>query len=259
MKKAENTDRIRSEIQTELLDRLDPGRIPEHIGIIMDGNGRWAQSQGISRIRGHQAGARGIKSVVRFADRLGVRHLSLYAFSVENWARPSFEVSALMRLIRTYIIRERNDLHNEGVKFRMLGRISELDPSIIKEAAVSTRLMADNPGLSLNLCINYGGKAEIVDALKKIVLKGIQPDEITDEVIDQHLYHPNMPPVDLVIRTGGEMRMSNFLIWESAYAEFYSTSVFWPDFDEIELLKAILDYQNRERRFGKTGEQIRGQ
>lgn len=259
MKKTENTDRIRSEIKTELLNRLDAGRIPGHIGIIMDGNGRWAQSQGISRIRGHQAGARRVKHVVRFADRLGVRHLSLYAFSVENWARPSFEVSALMRLIRTYIIRERNDLHSEGVKFRMLGRISELDPSIIEEAAVSTRLMADNPGLSLNLCINYGGKAEIVDAIKKIVLKGIQPDEITDEVIDRHLYLQNMPPVDLVIRTGGEMRLSNFLIWESAYAEFYSTSVFWPDFDEIELLKAILDYQNRERRFGKTGEQIRNQ
>ena len=144
----------RETLRASLLKELDPAKIPAHIGIIMDGNGRWAKSRGKSRIRGHQEGARRVKTVVRFANDLGVKHISLYAFSVENWARPSFEVSALMRLIRAYIIRERNDLHAEGVKFRLLGRLEELAPEIVRQAQISTELMQNNPGLSLNLCIN---------------------------------------------------------------------------------------------------------
>ena len=168
----------RAELKEKLLKELDFDNIPAHIGIIMDGNGRWAKSKGKTRIHGHQEGARRVKSVVRFADDIGVKHISLYAFSVENWARPSFEVSALMRLIKAYIVREREELHSEGVRFRMIGRRSDLAPEIIKEAEISTRLMENNPGLSLNLCINYGGRAEVVDAVKEIVVKGIPAEDI---------------------------------------------------------------------------------
>ncbi len=249
-------DNTREKLKNELLDRLDKGKIPAHIGIIMDGNGRWAKSRGKTRIHGHQEGARRVKGVVRFANDIGVRHISLYAFSVENWARPSFEVSALMRLIRAYIIRERNDLHAEGVKFRLLGRMEELAPEIIRQANISTELMKNNPGLSLNLCINYGGRAEIVDAVKKIMAAGHKPEEVTEELISRYLYWPELPDVDLMIRTSGEMRTSNFHLWRGAYAELYFTQVLWPDFDEVELLKAIEAYQNRERRFGKISEQL---
>ncbi len=247
----------RAELKEKLLKELDFDNIPAHIGIIMDGNGRWAKSKGKTRIHGHQEGARRVKSVVRFADDIGVKHISLYAFSVENWARPSFEVSALMRLIKAYIVREREELHSEGVRFRMIGRRSDLAPEIIKEAEISTRLMENNPGLSLNLCINYGGRAEVVDAVKEIVVKGIPAEDITEELIQKHLYQPDLPDVDLVVRTSGEMRTSNFHLWRAAYAELYFTPILWPEFDEVELLNAILWYQNRERRFGLISEQIK--
>ncbi len=246
----------RETLRDSLLKELDPAKIPGHIGIIMDGNGRWAKSRGKSRIHGHQEGARRVKTVVRFANDLGVKHISLYAFSVENWARPSFEVSALMRLIRAYIVRERNDLHAEGVKFRLLGRLEELAPEIIRQADISTELMKNNPGLSLNLCINYGGRAEIVDAVKKIINKGYKADQITEELIAANLYWPELPDVDLMVRTSGEMRTSNFHLWRGAYSELYFTPVLWPDFDDVELLKALLAYQNRERRFGMISEQL---
>ncbi len=246
----------RESLKASLLAEIDQANIPAHIGIIMDGNGRWAKSHGKTRIHGHQEGARRVKTIVRFANDLGVKHISLYAFSVENWARPSFEVSALMRLIRAYIVRERNDLHAEGVRFRLLGRVEELAPEIIRQAEISTELMKNNPGLSLNLCINYGGRAEIVDAVRKIVAQGLKPEQITEALISQHLYWPDLPDVDLMIRTSGEMRTSNFHLWRSAYAELYFTPVLWPDFDDVELLKAILAYQNRERRFGKISEQL---
>lgn len=246
----------RNDLKNELLARLDQENIPAHIGIIMDGNGRWAKAQGKTRIHGHQEGARRVKTVVRFANDIGVRHISLYAFSVENWARPSFEVSALMRLIRAYIIRERNDLHAEGVRFRLLGRMEDLSPAIIKQANISTELMKNNPGLSLNLCINYGGRAEIVDAVKKIMAAGYKPADITEKLISDHLYWPELPDVDLMVRTSGEMRTSNFHLWRGAYSELYFTPVLWPEFDEVELLMAIDAYQNRERRFGKISEQL---
>ena len=246
----------RETLRDSLLKELDLAKIPAHIGIIMDGNGRWAKSRGKSRIHGHQEGARRVKTVVRFANDLGVKHISLYAFSVENWARPSFEVSALMRLIRAYIVRERNDLHAEGVKFRLLGRLEELAPEIIRQAQISTELMQNNPGLSLNLCINYGGRAEIDDAVKKIINKGYQADQITEELIAANLYWPELPDVDLMVRTSGEMRTSNFHLWRGAYSELYFTPVLWPDFDDVELLKALLAYQNRERRFGMISEQL---
>jgi undecaprenyl diphosphate synthase len=246
----------RQQIKAELENRLDMSNIPAHIGIIMDGNGRWAKRRGLSRIKGHQEGAKRVKTVVRYADDLGVKHISLYAFSVENWARPSFEVSALMKLIKAYIVRERQELHAEGVKFKLVGRLNELAPEIVKEADISTELMKNNSGLSLNLCINYGGRAEIVDAVREIVRSGIAPEKIDEETISRHLYWPEIPDVDLLVRTSGEMRTSNFHLWRSAYSELYFTEVLWPDFDDVELLRAILAYQGRERRFGMTSEQL---
>ena len=245
-------ERLREELTAAVRDRP----IPAHVAIIMDGNGRWAKQRGLTRIRGHQMGARRVNPIVRFADRLGVRHVTLYAFSVENWARPSFEVSALMRLIRTYIVRERNGLHAENARFRLIGRRDGLAPEILEEARRSTELMQNNTGLTLNLCINYGGRAEIVDAVKRLVADGLRPEEITEEAIARRLYAPDLPDPDLIVRTSGEMRISNFLLWQCAYSEIYVTDVLWPDFDEVELLRAIQSYQNRERRFGKTSEQL---
>lgn len=239
------------------IDQIKCGKIPVHVGIIMDGNGRWAKTKGKSRIRGHQEGAKRVKNLVELADDLGIKHLSLYAFSLENWARPSFEVSALMRLIKAYIVRERNELHSRGAKFRLLGRIEGLAPEIIEEAQKSTELMINNKGLSLNLCINYSGKAELVDAVRKIVKTGINPEMISETTISQNLYCHDVPDVDLIIRPGGEFRTSNFHLWRSAYSELYFSQVYWPDFNENEFLKALSEYQNRERRFGKTGEQVK--
>jgi len=252
----EISEQERRNLEEQLIAQISPGKIPRHIAIIMDGNGRWAKSHGLSRVRGHQAGAKLIKKLVRFADTLGVKHITLYAFSVENWARPSFEVSFLMKLIKRYIVKERMELHAESVRFRIIGRLSELAPEIIEEARISTELMANNSGLTLNLCINYGGRTEIVDAVKKIVAEGLTVEKITESAIAQRLYAADLPDPDLIIRTSGEMRLSNFLIWQSAYSELYVTDVLWPDFDEVEFLKAILSYQGRERRFGKTGEQM---
>ncbi|RCK80434.1 MAG: Undecaprenyl diphosphate synthase [Candidatus Ozemobacter sibiricus] len=246
----------RERLREELTAAVRAHPVPAHIGIIMDGNGRWAKQRGWSRIRGHQMGARRVDSIVRAADRLGVRYLTLYAFSVENWARPSFEVSALMRLFRTYIVRKRAALHAENARFRLLGRREGLAPEILEEARQSTELMKNNTGLTLNLCINYGGRAEIVDAVKKIVADGLRPEDVTEEAIARRLYAPDLPDPDLIIRTSGEMRISNFLLWECAYSELYVTDVMWPDFDEVELLRAIQSYQNRERRFGKISEQL---
>ncbi|MFZ2958700.1 MAG: polyprenyl diphosphate synthase [Candidatus Ozemobacteraceae bacterium] len=243
--------------KNELLESIPRGPVPAHIGIIMDGNGRWAKQHGYSRIRGHQFGARNVKTIVRCADRIGVRHVSLYVFSSENWSRPSLEVTALMRLIRTYIARERQELHEEGFRFRMLGRVQGLAPEVLAEARASAELMKMNSGTSLNLCINYGGRAEIVDAVRALVSQGKRPEEITEEAIASHLYAPDIPDPDLVIRTSGELRTSNFLLWQSAYSELYFTPVLWPDFDELELLQAVSHFQTRQRRFGKTGEQIK--
>ena len=241
----------------ELVAKLDLSAIPAHVGIIMDGNGRWAKKQEKNRVFGHTEGAKRVKDIVRLANDIGIEHLSLYAFSIENWARPSFEVSALMTLIKSYIIKEREALNNENVRFRLLGRKDGLAPEIIKEAEISTKEMENNTGLTLNLCINYGGRAEIVDAVKNIILKGYSAGDITEELISQNLYSPELPDVDLIIRTSGEMRTSNFHLWRSAYSELYVTDVLWPDFTQEEFIKAIKCYQNRERRFGKTGEQIK--
>lgn len=250
------TDQSRDELKQQLLSELNTDNIPAHIAIIMDGNGRWAKQQGKARVFGHQEGVKTVKKIVKFASKIGVKHLSIYAFSVENWARPSFEVSALMRLLKTYLIQERNELHENQVVFRLVGRVNELAPEIIKEAEISTELMKNNTGMSLDVCVNYGGRAELVDAVKNIINEGYKAEDITEDLISQHMYCPEIPDVDLMIRTSGEYRISNFHMWRSAYSELYFTPVLWPDFDEVELLKAVLSYQNRERRFGMTSEQV---
>ncbi len=239
-----------------LVDRAMAGRVPQHIGIIMDGNGRWAKERGFSRIRGHQIGARNVQTIVRLASDIGVRVLTLYAFSVENWARPSLEVSALMRLIRAYIVRERNRLHAENVRFRLVGRREGLAPAILAEAEANHELMKHNTGLTLCLAINYGGRAEIVDAVKALIGKGVSAAQIDEKAISNHLYCPDLPEADLIIRTSGEMRVSNFLIWQGAYAELVITPTLWPDFTRARFLEAVCEYQGRERRFGKTSAQL---
>ncbi len=252
------TEQNRNELKKELMAKIDRNNIPAHIAIIMDGNGRWAKLHGQSRIVGHHEGARRVKNIVRFCNDIGVKHLSLYAFSIENWLRPSMEVSALMRLFSTYIIKERDGLDAENVRFEFCGRRETMPPKVMEELDRIVYSLRKNTGLTLTVCINYGGRAEIVDATKKIIQEGYKPEDITEELISQHLYCSDiLPDVDLMVRTSGEMRTSNFHIWRAAYSELYFSPVLWPDFDSAEMLQAILAYQKRERRFGMTSEQVK--
>lgn len=230
----------------------DITRIPHHVGIIMDGNGRWAQARGLSRMAGHRAGTENIRRVLRGATELGIRVLTIYAFSTENWARPPAEVNALMRLLGEVIRRELNDLHANGVCIRHSGRLEGIAPHLQREIQHAVSLTCQNERIILNVAFNYGGRAEIVDAVRHILRDGHPPEAITEALISQYLYTGDLPDVDLIIRTGGEYRLSNFLIWQAAYAEYYATPTFWPDFDEHELAKALLEYSRRDRRFGKV-------
>ena len=251
------TNQSREELKKEMMAEVDMKNIPAHIGIIMDGNGRWAKKTGQPRIVGHHEGARRVKNIVRFCNDIGVKHLSLYAFSIENWSRPSLEVSALMRLFSTYIIKERDGLNAENVRFEFCGRRETMPPKVMEELDNIVNYLRKNTGLTLTVCINYGGRAEIVDAVKAIIQKGYKPEEVTEDLSSQHLYCSDiLPDVDLMVRTSGEMRTSNFHIWRAAYSELYFTPALWPEFDSVEMLKAILAYQKRERRFGMTSEQV---
>lgn len=250
-------DQSRDELLKKLMAEVDPKNIPAHIAIIMDGNGRWAKKMGQPRVFGHHEGARRVKNIVRFCNDIGVKHLSLYAFSIENWLRPSLEVSTLMRLFSTYIIKERDGLDAENVRFEFCGRRETMPPKVMEELDRIVDSLRKNTGLVLTVCINYGGRAEIVDAVKNIISKGYKPEDITEDLISQNLYCADiLPDVDLMVRTSGEMRTSNFHIWRGAYSELYFTSALWPEFDSVEMVKAILAYQNRERRFGMTSEQV---
>lgn len=228
--------------------------VPNHIAIIMDGNGRWAKSRMMPRTYGHKAGVETIRKVVKEAQRLGVKHLTLYAFSTENWKRPAEEVNALMKLLVTYLRKELKELHKNGVKITTVGDISKLPQACIEELNKSMEETKDNKGLELSLALNYGSRADIVRAVQNIsksVSNGeIEVDSIDEICIKKNLYTASTPDPDLVIRTSGEQRLSNFLLWEVAYSEFYYTDIHWPDFDEQELQKAIYSYQNRDRRFG---------
>ena len=229
-------------------------KVPSHIAIIMDGNGRWAKSRFMPRTYGHKAGVETIRKVVKECSRIGVKYLTLYAFSTENWKRPKDEVSALMGLLVKYLRSELEELHRNNVKILTIGDISKLPDACIEELDRAKKETKDNTGLVMSLALNYGGRNDLVNAVRNIsqeVLDGkISPDDIVDDTIASHLSTNESPDPDLVVRTSGEQRLSNFLLWELAYSEFYFTDIHWPDFDEKELQKAIYAYQSRDRRFG---------
>lgn len=230
-------------------------RIPRHIAVIMDGNGRWAKQRGLPRLAGHRAGTENIRAIVSACDQIGVRYLTLYAFSTENWSRPSIEVQGLMQILSDFIDRETRNLHEQNVHLRHLGRLDGLSPRLRQKVQQAIELTKENTGLTLAIAFNYGGRADIVDAVRAIVAEGISPGRIDEQVIADHLYTRGMPDPDVVIRTSGEHRTSNFLTWQAAYSEYWFTPVFWPDFRPEHLQQAISDYGRRERRFGGLTEQ----
>ncbi|HEY7417069.1 MAG TPA: polyprenyl diphosphate synthase [Ktedonobacteraceae bacterium] len=225
---------------------------PRHIAIIMDGNGRWATQRHLPRIAGHKAGVNALRRVVEAAADEHIEMLSVYAFSTENWYRPRVEVEGLMRLFWETIRSDLEKLHRDGVRLRHLGRLQDLSPDIQKAVRGSIELTRDNTRIGLNICFNYGGRAELVDAVRQIIADGRCPDSITEELIASYLYTRDLPDPDLVIRTAGEMRVSNFLLWQSAYSEYYATSTLWPDFGREDLLAALESFHQRQRRFGRV-------
>ena len=227
----------------------DP-RIPRHIAIIMDGNGRWAKQRGLPRVAGHRAGTRNIRRIVQACPDLGVRYLTLYAFSTENWSRPSAEVNGLMRILSEFLDRETQNLHDEGVQIRHLGRLNNISDVLQRKIKNAITLTQNNDRLTLAVALNYGGRADILDAVCALMAQGVAPDALREEHIAEHLSTAGMPDPDLIIRTSGEWRLSNFLIWQAAYSEYWTTPIFWPDFGPEHLQQAIHDYGQRERRFG---------
>jgi undecaprenyl diphosphate synthase len=223
---------------------------PAHVGIIMDGNGRWAKSQGLPRHAGHRAGVENLRRVLRAAVELSVPILTLYAFSTENWKRPRDEIRGLMHLLSDALDKEVDELHKNGVQLRHLGDLAPLSKPLKRRIREAVELTRDNDRLIANIAFNYGGRQEIVEAVRKIARRGVSSTEITEELIDQHLYTAGIPDVDLIIRTSGEFRVSNFLIWQGAYAEYYITPKYWPEFDKDELYEALKAYSQRDRRYG---------
>ena len=243
--------------EAALLEKLDPKRLPQHVAIIMDGNGRWAGRRHLPRIAGHRAGVKTAREVIETCARLHLPCLTLYAFSLENWRRPEAEVDFLMRLLREYLKRELPSLQKNNIQMRFIGRQSELPQGVQSDIGDAMRLTAQNTGMKLVVALNYGGRAELADALNALLQQaraGNLPDFRADEQsISDHLYTAGLPDPDLLIRTSGEMRVSNFLLWQIAYAEIYVTETLWPDFSRARLLEALVDYQKRERRYGGLG------
>lgn len=241
-----------------LLGRIDPRRIPRHIAIIMDGNGRWARSRQLPRVEGHRAGVGAVRDVVETAARLKVEVVTLYAFSVENWKRPRYEVATLMMLLKEYVQKELDTLRKNDIRFKPIGRIDGLDQSVQRELRVAEEATAGNRGLLFQIALNYGGRAEIVDTVNRILevarSRGMADLKIDESFFADHLYTAGVPDPDLMIRTSGEHRVSNFLLWQIAYAELHVTSVLWPDFRRKDLFEAIIDFQRRERRYGGVEE-----
>lgn len=242
------------------LQSIDRKNVPQHIAIIMDGNGRWAKQQGENRIYGHYEGVHSVRDVVEGAGQIGVNYMTLYAFSTENWNRPKEEVDALMELLVSTITMETPELNKKNVRLQAIGNLNSLPHACLQELNESIALTSNNTGLTLILALSYSSKWEIVSAVKHIateVKNGIlEIENITEHLVEQYLCTKNIPDPELMIRTSGEHRISNFLLWQLAYAEFYFTEKFWPDFRKDDLYTAVLDYQNRERRFGKTSEQL---
>jgi undecaprenyl diphosphate synthase len=238
----------------KLLAAIDWDRLPRHVAIIMDGNGRWAAQRGQPRIAGHRAGVEAVRASVDTGARLGLGALTLYAFSTENWKRPRYEVDALMRMLRKYLRLELDEIDRQNIRFQTIGRIEALAPTVKQEIAKASERTAANTGMILSVALNYGGRAEIVDAcraaMRKLQAQGKSPDDLDEDLIETELYTRNLPELDLLVRTSGELRISNFLLWQSAYAEIYVTDTLWPDFRRVNLLQAVADYQQRSRRFG---------
>ena len=225
-------------------------RLPAHIAVIMDGNGRWAAQRHLPRVEGHRAGSDAVRETVETGARLGLQVLTLYAFSIENWKRPPTEVSTLMVLLKRYLRSELETLLKNDIRFRVIGRIDELAPDIQQELRLAIDRTAANTGMLFNIALNYGGRAEIVDAARRAIASGIRPEALDEEQFARFLYTAGQPDPDLLIRTSGEMRVSNYLLWQIAYAEIYVTDTLWPDFRRRHLLEAVLAYQKRERRYG---------
>nr|WP_161975648.1 polyprenyl diphosphate synthase [Tengunoibacter tsumagoiensis] len=241
-----------SQTRLEQSVQQQPEQAVRHIAIIMDGNGRWATKRHLPRLAGHKAGVSALRRVVECAADEHIEMLSVYAFSTENWGRPRSEVDGLMRLFWETIRSDLEKLHRDGVRLRHLGRLYDLPPDLQKAVQDSVDLTKDNTRIGLNVCFNYGGRAELVDAVRQIIADGRDPNTITEELISSYLYTRDLPDPDLVIRTAGEMRVSNFLLWQSAYSEYYATSTLWPDFGHEDLLAALESFQQRQRRFGRV-------
>ena len=230
-------------------------KIPRHIGIVMDGNGRWAKERRLPRLMGHRAGTENTRRVLKACGEFGIEIVTLYGFSTENWQRPKNEVNGLFSIFEDAIDREVPELRRNGVRLHHLGRTEGLPERLVKKIERAVELTKDNDQLVLNLAFNYGGRAEIVDATRRIIAEGIDPAAIDEELFSNYLYTAGLPDLDLFIRTGGEMRLSNFLLWQTAYAEYYTTPTYWPDFDEAELEKALVAYGQRTRKFGRLIEE----
>jgi undecaprenyl diphosphate synthase len=241
--------------EAQLLAQIDLLRLPEHIAIIMDGNGRWAKKRRLPRIAGHRAGIRAVRQAVEACARLGVPYLTLYAFSVENWKRPHLEVKLLMALLREYLKKEIGELNKQNISLGVIGRIAELPKPVQRDLENAIEKTHRNTGMRLTLALNYGARAELVDAVRALAahLQQNGHQEIDEEVISRHLYTSALPDPDLLVRTSGEMRLSNFLLWQVAYSEIWVTETLWPDFTQLDLFQAIIDYQKRERRYGGLG------
>ena len=224
--------------------------LPQHIAVIMDGNGRWAAQRHLPRVEGHRAGIESVRDIVESSARIGIRVLTLYAFSVENWKRPATEISTLMSLLKRYLRLELNTLLRNNIRFKVIGRVDELSPEIQRELKAAEDKTASNTGMQFNIALNYGGRAEIVEAAKRLIASGVHADELDEQRFAGFLYTAGQPDPDLLIRTSGEMRVSNFLLWQIAYAEIWVTETLWPDFRKRHLLEAILAYQKRDRRYG---------
>ncbi len=242
-------------VETNLQDQIARDRLPRHIAIIMDGNGRWAKRRRLPRIAGHRAGIKAVRQAVETCARLGVPYLTLYAFSIENWKRPHTEIKLLMSLLRQYLKKEIDELNRQNIRLLVIGRIHDLPRPVIQDLQNALDQTQGNTGLHLVLALNYGARAELVDAVREIVAHAKQNGtmEIDESLLSSHLYTSGLPDPDLLIRTSGELRLSNFLLWQAAYSELWVTETLWPDFRQGDLFQAIIDFQKRERRYGGLG------
>ena len=244
----------------DLKEHINTKRLPQHLAIIMDGNGRWAKQKGMMRVFGHENGANAVREVVEACGELGIPNLTLYAFSTENWKRPKMEVETLMKLLVSSLKKEIKNLQENNIKLAAIGNLKSLPNKVFNELSEVIEKTKDNNKMTLTLALSYGSREELLNTVKEISIKVknniISPKKIDESIINEHLYTQNLPDVDLLIRTSGEQRISNFLLWQIAYAELYFTDVLWPDFTKQHLYEAIIEYQQRERRFGKTSEQL---